>query len=364
MSSKTSAMRAFAAAGMLFVVGAGQSYAAGKVTTVPVPDGGQAATAHTDERGTIHLVFNSSEGPKYVRSSDNGKTFSEPIAIVDRESQKPGLQYSIWDMAVSPGGYVHVALGTNAWKLKLPEEEWGFFYTSLEPGASAFSPVRNINRKPSEGFSLAADDKGRVTASWLSGKLYANVSRDNGKSFGPNVEIDQSFNPCDCCTTSAAYGADGKLALLYREETDNARDMYVVLWDQERNTSTRTRVSDTLWTIAGCPMSYYSIVRDRDGYVAIWPTKGDIYFARLDGKGKPVSPVEIKTPGTTGMRNGMVALPAPDGGTLLAWKKAGQLSWQFYDRQGLPSGQVATAESAGDGVAAVVTKSGEFVVFP
>ena len=93
-------------------------------------------------------------------------------------------------MAVGKGGRVHVAMGTNAWKLKLPQEEWGFFYASLDPGATAFSPVRNINRKPSEGFSLAADDKGNVTACWLSDKLYANVSHDNGETFAPFVEID------------------------------------------------------------------------------------------------------------------------------------------------------------------------------
>ena len=91
--------------------------------------------------------------------------------------------------------------------------------------------------------SLAADDKGNVTACWLSDKLYANVSRDNGETFGPNVEIDPRFNPCNCCTTSAAYGEDGRLAVLYREETNNERDMYLVLWDQARGTA--FPISDT-----------------------------------------------------------------------------------------------------------------------
>src|SRR5208283_5253150 len=82
---------------------------------------------------------------------------------------------------------------------------------SLDPGAAAFSPVRNINRKPSEGFSLAADDNGDVTACWLSDKLFANVSHDNGETFDPYIEINKQFNPCNCCTTSAAYGEDGRL---------------------------------------------------------------------------------------------------------------------------------------------------------
>jgi hypothetical protein len=218
-----------------------------KVTTIPCPEHGQPAAARTDADGTIHLVYRTGDSPRYAKSTDNGKTFSAAIPIVDRKSRKPGLEFDVWDLAIGKAGQVHVALGTNAWKLKLPQEEWGLHYATLQPGAKEFRPVRNINHKPSEGFSLAADDSGRVTACWLCDKLFANVSRDNGKTFAHFVEINKSYDPCNCCTTSAAYGADGKLAILYREETDNERDMFLVLWDQEKNESTRTRVSTTLW---------------------------------------------------------------------------------------------------------------------
>ncbi len=359
------AARAMVVAGATLVslAGANPGRCASKVTTVPVPGGGQPVAAKTDAQGTIHLVFNSADGPQYAKSTDDGKALSKPIPIVDRASQKRGLEFSVWDMAVSPQGHVHVAMGTNAWKLKLPKEEWAFFYARLEPKAQAFSPVQNLNRKPSEGFSLAADDKGNVTACWLSDKLYANVSHDNGHTFASTVEIDPTFDPCNCCTTSADYGADGKLAVLYREETDNHRDMYLVLWDQEQNKSSRTRISSTLWKIDACPMSYFSVARNREGYVAVWPTKGTIYFAQLDGKGAPQSPAEIKTPGTTGMRTGMLTLTAADGGTLVAWKKDGQLGWQLYDPRSRPAGSPGSARSAGNGAAGVLTKSGQFVLF-
>ena len=189
------------------------------MTTVPVPGRGRPVVAKTDTDGTIHLLYDSDDGPKYARSLDDGVTFGPSIPVVSGGPQTAGLEYSAWDMAVGKDGRVHVAMGTNAWKLKLPREEWGFFYAILDPGTTAFSPVRNINRKPSEGFSLAADDKGNVTACWLADKLYANVSHDNGETFAPFAEIDSSYNPCNCCTTSAAYGEDGRLAVLYREET-------------------------------------------------------------------------------------------------------------------------------------------------
>src|SRR5215468_1025763 len=291
------------------------------VTTVAVPDGGRPVVAGADAEGTIHLLYNSKDGPRYVKSTDNGKSFDAPIPVVDEKPRKAGLEFEGWDMVVGQGNRVHMAMGTNAWKLKLPQEEWGFYYTSLDPGAKAFASVRNINKTPTEGFSLAADDKGTVTACWLSGKLYANVSHDGGKTFGPRVEINPAYDPCNCCTTSAVFGADGKLAVLYREETNNERDMYMVLWDQGRSQVSRTRISKTLWKIDACPMTYYTVSRNGDGFTAVWPTRGDIFFARLDAKGNLLPPGEVKTPGKVGMRTGMLALNGPKGRTLVAWRQ-------------------------------------------
>lgn len=353
---------------VLGMISGSTAFAAGegpKVTAVACPmvnSSGEAVLARSGADGTIHLVFSSRKEPYYVRSTDGGKTWSQPVAIVDRDSRQPGLEFDVWDMAVGKGGRVHVALGTNAWKLKLPQNEWGYFYTSLAPGAKAFSKVRNINSKPSEGFSLAADEKGNVTACWMADKLYANISRDEGKTFAPYVEIDASYNPCNCCTTSSTYAADGRVAILYREETDNERDMYLVLWDQKQNKSTRTRVSTTPWSVNACPMTYYTVNSTREGFVAAWPTKESIYFARMGKQGELLSPAEIKTPGNPGMRSGIVALPSPSGSTLVAWKKENRLGWQLYDEKGEPAGEPGSARSEGKGVAAVVDRSGNFIL--
>src|SRR5262249_18634644 len=151
-----------------------------RVTTIPAPGGGQPVVARIDAQGVVHLLYNSARGPWYAKSNDSGRTFNPAIPVLTKGPGKPGLQFYGPGMAVGRGGRIHVAMSTNAWQLKLPEEEWAFYYASLEPAARAFSPVRNLNRKPSEGYSLAADGKGNVTACWLSGKLYANVSHDDG----------------------------------------------------------------------------------------------------------------------------------------------------------------------------------------
>lgn len=336
-----------------------------RVSAIRVPGGGQVRKSQLGADGTIHLLLNGAKGPQYINSRDRGLTFSAPIPVVNREVQKPGLEFDGEDLAVGKDGRILVAMSNNAWKLKLPEEEWGLYCAVLLPGAKAFKPVRNLNLKPSEGFSLAADKHGLVTASFLSGKLFAKVSRDDGETYTANAELNPAWNPCDCCTTSAAYGPDGKLALIYREETNNERDIYLVLWDQNRGTKpTRTRLSSTPWKIDGCPMTYFTINGTDSGYVAAWPTKGQVYFARLDKDGAVLPPGEIKTPGTHGMRTDLLALTARDGATLVAWKNSNVLEWQLYDAQGQPQGKPGSETSPGNGAAGVVPPDGNFILFP
>lgn len=336
-----------------------------RVTAVRVPIAGQVMKAQLGTDGTIHLLLDAADGPQYVNSRDAGATFSEPMPVVDAASRKPGLKFHTEDLAIGKDGRVHVAMANNAWKLKLPQEEWSLYYATLAPGAKAFSAVRNLNRKPSEGFSLAADERGDVTACFLSGKLFTMVSRDNGETFSPSAELNPAWNPCDCCTTTATYGADGRLALLYREETDNERDMFVALWDQRGETKPlRSRISGTPWKLAACPMTYFSINRSATGYVAAWPTKGQVYFTRLNKDGAVLPPGEVRTPGTAGMRTGLLALSASDGATLVAWKNKDTLGWQLYDEKGQPHGEPGSATSPGGGAAGVVLRDGRFLVFP
>ena len=348
-----------------WVVASHATDVADRVSTARIPGGLMAMKAQAGADGTIHLLCDSDSGPQYLKSRDGGRTFSAPAAIVDAEARKPGLKFSVWDLAVARDGRVHVAMGTNAWKLKLPKEEWGFYYAALAPGAAAFSLVRNLNHKPCEGFSLAAGERGAVTACFLADKLFSMVSHDGGASFSESAEINPALNPCNCCTSSAAYGADGRLAMLYREETNNERDIHLVLWDQSRPAKPEgARISRTPWKIEGCPMTYYTISPTKTGYVAAWPTKGDIYFARLDKDGAVLPPGEIKTPGTNGMRTGVLALSASDGTTMIAWKNKDTIGWQLYDANGKPQGNPGSTPSAGSGAAGVVLASGKFVLFP
>jgi hypothetical protein len=111
-------------------------------------------------------------------------------------------------------------------------------------------------------------------------------------------------------------------------------------------------------------MTYFTISRANTGYVAAWPTKGQVYFARLDKDGKVLPPGEIRTPGTSGMRNSLLTLSAPDGVTPVAWKNNGVLGWQLYDGRGQSQGAPGSVRSPASGAAGVALPDDRFLVFP
>jgi len=332
------------------------------VSIVHVPRGGEPVVARTGWDGTIHLLYDLDGIPYYVKSSDGGSTFTTPLPVVNREARKQGLTFEGSSMAVGKSGAIYVAMSTNNWQVKLPNVPDGLVYAVLQLGAKSFTRVRSLNGLPSEGFSLAADGKGRVTATWLANKLYANFSTDNGRSFTPNAELNPAYDPCECCTTRSAYSPNGDLAVLYREKRNNDRDMYLIIQDKTGH-QTRTRVSSTLWHVNACPMTNYSLTSTKSGYVAAWPTKGDIYFARLNLKGVVLPPGEVKTPGRSGMHSGLVALSGLDGRILIAWKRYGELSWQLYNAEGIPQSAPESVASAGKGAAGVTDRNGHFILF-
>src|SRR5690348_16704314 len=73
---------------------------AAKVTTIAVSALGNPTVARIDTQGTIHLLCDSQDGPRYARSTDGGATFGPAIPVVVGGSQTTELEYSAWDMAL------------------------------------------------------------------------------------------------------------------------------------------------------------------------------------------------------------------------------------------------------------------------
>jgi hypothetical protein len=340
----------------------GPQEANSQVIVRAAPQGGLPVVARITGDGTIHLLYEVNTELMCARSIDGGKTFDQGLPVVPT-SPDPRLKFTGEDMAVTQTGRVFVALSTDGWKFKVPKEQMGFHLSILEPGKGSFGPVRNVNLMPSSGYALAVADDRQLALTWFSRTLYWSKSDDAGATFTPNTVVGADYQVCECCTTRAAYGANGDLAIMYRERTDNHRDMYVALIKKD-GSHTRKRVSQVSWDINMCPMTYWDFHATANGYLAVWPTRGRLYFNRISADGDPVSVTEIKTDGQTTMRSQPLALTNSKDYVLIGWRQQGELRWQVYDAGNNPVGVRGSAPGASLAAAGVVDKFGQFILIP
>src|SRR5947209_3034734 len=140
---------------LCILLGTSRAPAAERVQVVSVPGNGQVPDAEIDQTGAIHLAYVSRDDAWYVKSSDAGKTFAAPIRInSEPRTVHPPNMYRGPDVAIGKNGRVHVIWYVNAYQRKLPNDQWGVFYSYLDPGKSQFAPARNLNHKPSDNYSL------------------------------------------------------------------------------------------------------------------------------------------------------------------------------------------------------------------
>jgi hypothetical protein len=337
-----------------------------EVRVVAPPNEGAVPDAEVDRQGAVHLVYVSRGSVQYVRSEDGGRTFSSPLQVNSEPGTvPPPNMFRGPDVAVGREGIVHVVWYKNAYQRNLPKEEWGVQYARKLSAAGAFEPTRNLNHRPSDNYSLAADGRGDVAVLWMARGLFLSASRNDGRAFSDPVRV-AGPDTCECCASRAVLGPDGRLFGLYRDKTNNDRDMYLATLDLDGSLTAREKLSAVPWHIEACPMTGAFLSRVSDSaLVGAWEREGQIYFGRMDRGGKLQPPGELATPRMDYLRKFPVALPLADGSTLVAWKHGRSLEWQAYDRRGRPVGGVSGHDSASlHRPAGVVTRDGDALLFP
>jgi len=300
------------------------------VKLLRLPDGGVQPQVVVDKAGIVHAVFLKGDPRSadvfYIRSSDYGKSFSEPLRV----NSQPGSAVAAGairgaQLAVGRGGRVHVAWNGSSTAQprgplspEMPQDSphngVPMLYSRLND-KGMFGPQRNLTRKTfglDGGGSVAADAEGNVYVAWHGQaegasegeggrRVWLARSSDDGGTFAEERAIfDQPTGACGCCGMRLFTDSRGNLLALYRSAREVIhRDVYL-LASTDRGETFRGKMLHP-WEIGACPMSSMFFLEARGGLLAAWETAEQVFFSSIDLDSLRTSEI-IPAPGEAGRR--------------------------------------------------------------
>ena len=304
----------------------------------------------------VGLTYGSGNTIYFARSDDGGKTFSTP-AVVSREG--------VISLGARRGPRIAFAEGAVVVSAIVGEKGRGADGDVLSwrsaDGGKTWSPPVKVNDVPGsarEGLHAMSSDGKVLFATWLDlrskgTRLYGSSSRDGGATWSKNVLVYESPSGsiCECCHPSVVVGA-GRIAVMFRNQVQGARDMYVTTsTDGGKTFSEARKLGSGTWMLNACPMDGGGLLLHPKGVMAAWRREKTVFLSVGDGAeseiGAGKDPVIAPL-----LRGPVVAWTSPEG---LALRMQGSENTTILDPRGtyatlLPvrgGGVLAAWESAG-----------------
>ncbi len=258
--------------------------------------------------GTMILSFTEREDPgmriMVCISTDNGASWSSPQKVTNVNSATLGLQRRPRFLKTSDGTF-HAIF--QDYRLQMKSN--AFHCYSKDGGVSWSSPTvvgKGAESGMQDFVSAAVDSSGQILVSMLSAgvdafdalkHVYLVKSSDNGTSWSNLIRVDrfEDGGACECCQQSIDIGPSGEIAIGFRSNINNRRDIYVALsFNDGASFDPPVLIQDQPWTIDGCPSQGPSLKFD---------LKRRLHLAWVDGRdaaeGRPIVYYAILTPGQT-----------------------------------------------------------------
>jgi hypothetical protein len=185
-----------------------------------------------------------------------------------------------------------------------------FIARSSDDGKTFSEPQPMTTGLPSQRFeAVAFDQDGRAFAAWID-KRDAAAARAEGKSYAgaalafawdgkPGGKLQAAAiardNTCECCRIAIAFAGRGKPVVMFRNIfAGGIRDHAIITFSSDGNPGPLYRVSDDDAKIDACPHQGPSLAISKDGtYHATWFALGrklkGVYYARSENGGKTFS---------------------------------------------------------------------------
>lgn len=251
--------------------------------TVTAERGARQPQAAIDDDGRIHVVFGVGDLIRHTASADGGRTFAAPTTVGSVESLALGMRRGP-RVAATSGAIVVSAIGHRPGDL--------LSWRSTDGGRTWTGPTRlnAVAGSAREGLhAMAARPDGTVFCAWLDlrnkgTEIFGIRSTDGGATWEDDRPVYRSPDRtvCECCHPSVAFGPDGSLYVMWRNQIRGARDMYLCQSpDGGQNFGPSRKLGRETWLLRACPMDGGAIAAGPSGAVeTVWRRADDVYSDR------------------------------------------------------------------------------------
>ncbi len=234
--------------------------------------------------GNVYLLFGQDNVIHVARSLDEGDSF-EQLAPLPVSGQMPlGMRRGPRIAGTSSTLLISAVVGARGGGA----DGDVVLYRSRDFGATWESPmvINDVPGSAREGLhAMAASPSGLVVLAWLDlrakgTRIYAAVSHDHGASWAPDVLVyaSPSGSVCECCHPSVSIGPNGHIAVMFRNNVNGNRDMYVTRSTDGVVFSAATRLGTNSWALDACPMDGGAIDISTDDITAVWRRETTVYL--------------------------------------------------------------------------------------
>ncbi len=167
----------------------------------------------------------------------------------------------------------------------------GLHHTTASPDGTVYSVWLDLRARKAQVYGSASFDGG---ATWKDEQL---------------VYASPDGNVCPCCQPQAAYDARGGLHVMWRNDLDGARDMYLASSkDNGKTFAAAVKLGRDTWPLDACPMDGGGLAGDAEGRVTtVWMRNRSLFRC---------TPGQPETPLGKGEQGWAAAGP---GGVTLVW---------------------------------------------
>jgi hypothetical protein len=233
--------------------------------------------------GAIYLTFAAGDAISVARSTDGGATFAAPVVLPAAGKLALGKRRGPRVAATAQAVVVAAVAGARGGGA----DGDLILYRSTDQGRTWAAPivVDDVPGAAREGMhGLAANASGLVVLAWLDlrqkgTRIYAAVSRDHGATWSPDrlVYASPSGSVCECCHPSVAVADDGRIAIMFRNQVDGRRDMYVVESRDGAAFGPASKQGRGSWQLDACPMDGGAIAAGAGVTDAVWRREATVY---------------------------------------------------------------------------------------